>query len=258
MPLMARIELDHVHLTFHVRGPGSRLTFKEYFINRLLRRKPTKIDSGPTEVQALQDVSLRIGPGERVGIVGHNGAGKSTLLKLLAGVYPPTAGRRDVEGSIASLFDITLGFEPEGTGWENILYRGYLQGETPDTIRDKVQAIADFTELGEFLKMPVRHYSAGMRVRLAFAVATAVAPEVLLVDEVLSVGDMAFQEKARQRMREMIDKAELIVMVSHELEPLRKFCNRGLWMDHGKVRMDGPIDDVIRAYKDSVRRPVAA
>jgi ABC-type polysaccharide/polyol phosphate transport system ATPase subunit len=246
---MARIELDHVGLTFRVRGRQHRLTFKEYFINRLLRRgRPP----APMLVRALNDVSLHIGPGERVGIIGHNGAGKSTLLKLLAGIYPPTAGRRLVEGQVSSLFDIALGFEPEGTGWENIVYRGYLQGETPASIRAKVKDIADFTELGESLERPVRHYSAGMMVRLAFAIATAVEPEVLLIDEVLGVGDMAFQEKARRRMREMMAKAQLIVMVSHDLESLRHFCERGIWMDHGRVRLDGPMSDVIRAYAASV------
>jgi ABC-type polysaccharide/polyol phosphate transport system ATPase subunit len=250
---MARIELDRVGLTFRVKqGRGS---LKELFISRLLHRKRAP---AAMVVNALTDVSLSIGPGERVGIVGHNGAGKSSLLKLLAGVYPPTAGRCHVEGHISSLFDISLGFEVEGTGWENIVYRGYLQGETPRSIRDKIREIAEFTELGEFLNMPVRHYSAGMKVRLAFSIATAVKPEVLLVDEVLSVGDMAFQVKARQRMRDMMARAELIVMVSHDLNSLRTFCQRGIWMDHGKVRLDGPIKDVVQAYADSVRRPAAA
>src|SRR5262249_49566117 len=150
--------------------------------------------------------------GERVGVLGHNGAGKSTLLKLLAGVYPPTRGRRVVEGQISSLFDIALGFEIEATGWDNIRYRGYLQGETPDSIGEKMQPIADFSELGEFLNVPVRYYSAGMMVRLAFSIATAIDPEVLLVDEVLGAGDLAFQAKARQRMKEMIERARLLVL----------------------------------------------
>ncbi len=252
---MARIELDHVSLTFRLRHEV-RTTFKEFFINQL-RRAP-RTGGAPKVVRALQDVSLTIAAGERVGVIGHNGAGKSTLLKLLAGVYPPTDGRRTVEGSIASLFDIALGFEREGTGWENIVYRGYLQGETPGSIGDKMQEIAEFSELGDFLKLPVRHYSSGMLVRLAFAIATAVEPEVLLVDEVLSVGDMAFQEKARRRMRDMMDRAKLIVMVSHDMDALRKFCRRGVWMDHGRVRMEGTMDEVIRAYVESGRAGAAA
>jgi ABC-type polysaccharide/polyol phosphate transport system ATPase subunit len=256
---MARIDLDQVSLTFRLRR--QRTTLKEFFIHRLLGRLRPRQTVGikaPEVVRALEDVNLHIGPGERVGILGHNGAGKSTLLKLLAGIYPPTAGRRVVDGRIASLFDIALGFEQEGTGLENILYRGYLQGESPNTILAKMQEIADFTELGDFLKMPVRHYSAGMVVRLAFSIATAVEPEVLLIDEVLSVGDLAFQEKARRRMREMMARAKLLVMVSHDLKALEQLCPRGIWMDHGKVRMDDSMDEVISAYKASVRVPSAA
>jgi ABC-type polysaccharide/polyol phosphate transport system ATPase subunit len=249
---MAHIELNRVSLTFHVRKCG-RVTLKEFLVRQMYRRSVNPI----MEVRALQDVSLRIGEGERVGIIGPNGAGKSTMLKLLAGIYPPTHGRRIVEGQISSLFDIALGFELDASGWENIMYRGYLQGETPATIRDKIQGIADFSELGDFLNMPVRYYSAGMLVRLAFSIGTAIEPEVLLVDEVLSVGDMAFQTKARTRMREMMSKAQLIVMVSHDLSSLAQFCTRGLWMDHGCLRMDGPIDDVIAAYTSSVTAPAS-
>ena len=172
------------------------------------------------------------------------------MLKLLAGIYPPTRGQRIVEGRISSLFEITLGFEMEANGWENIAFRSYLQGETPRSIRDKMQGIADFTELGDFLNMPVRYYSAGMLVRLAFAIATAIEPEILLVDEVLSVGDMAFQQKARQRMRDMLAKAQLIVMVSHDLNSLAQVCDKCLWLDHGTARLIGPTEAVIKAYTE--------
>jgi ABC-type polysaccharide/polyol phosphate transport system ATPase subunit len=245
---MARIELDNVSLTFKIRKHG-RITLKEFLVRRMFRRSINPV----IEVHALKEVSLRIGEGERVGIIGHNGAGKSTLLKLLAGIYPPTAGRQEVTGRISSLFDLALGFEGDATGWENIYYRGYLQGETPRSVRAKIQPIAEFSELGEFLSMPVRYYSAGMLVRLAFSIATAIEPEILLVDEVLGVGDMAFQEKARRRMREMMEKARLIVVVSHDLDSLAKLCERGVWMDHGRLRMTGPIDEVVAAYKDYVR-----
>jgi ABC-type polysaccharide/polyol phosphate transport system ATPase subunit len=204
------------------------------------------------KVCALRDVSLVIEPGERVGVIGPNGAGKSTLLKLLAGVYEPTRGRRIVTGRVSSLFDLMVGFEPEATGWENIRYRGYLQGETPRTLSHKISDIAEFSELGEFLNMPVRYYSAGMLVRLAFSIATAIEPEVLIIDEVLSVGDMAFQEKARRRMREMMAQAELMVVVSHDLDSLADLCLRGLWLDHGRVREQGPMKKVINSYKRSV------
>lgn len=245
---MARIELDRVSLTFRVRQQQTRMTLKEYLVRGLFLGRGESL----MEVRALEEVSLRIEPGERVGIIGHNGAGKSTMLKLLAGIYEPTRGQRAVEGTVSSLFDLMLGFEPEASGWENIRYRGYLQGETPRTIAPKLEAIAAFAELGDFLNMPVRYYSSGMLVRLAFAIATAIEPEILLVDEVLSVGDLAFQEKARQRMRDMMDRAELIVCVSHDLDSLGQVCERGIWMDHGRLRLDGPIDEVIAAYVQEV------
>jgi ABC-type polysaccharide/polyol phosphate transport system ATPase subunit len=241
---MARIELERVGLTFRVRKKQGRLSLKEYLCRGLFLR-----DSADTmSVEALRDLTLRFAPGDRVGIIGHNGAGKSTLLKLLAGIYAPTTGRMRVEGKISALFDLMLGFESEATGWENIRYRGYLQGETPRSIGAKTDAIAEFTELGRYLDMPVRYYSAGMLVRLAFAIATAIDPEILLVDEVLGAGDMAFQNKARRRMREMMDRAQLIVCVTHDLGPLPEICNRGVWMERGQVRMVGRMQDVIEAY----------
>ena len=241
---MARIQLDHVSLTFHVRHQ-KRVPLKDYLLKRMFLSSAPALD-----VPALCDLTFNVNEGDRLAIVGHNGAGKSTLLKLLAGVYPPTSGKRIVEGQISSMFDLMLGFEPEATGWENIAYRGYLQGETPRSIRAKMNSIAEFSELGEFLNTPVRYYSSGMTVRLAFAIATAVDPEILLIDEVLSVGDMAFQTKARQRMKEMIHRARLIVMVGHDLGALRIFCSRALWMDHGQMRMLGTPDEVIDAYTE--------
>jgi ABC-type polysaccharide/polyol phosphate transport system ATPase subunit len=225
-----------------------RITLKEFLVRQMFRRSINPF----IEVRALQEVTLRFHEGERIGILGHNGAGKSTLLKVLAGIYPPSEGKRVVEGRISSLFDIALGFEGDANGWENIAYRGYLQGETPQSIHGKLRAIADFSELGDFLNMPVRYYSAGMMVRLAFSIATTIEPEILLVDEVLSVGDMAFQQKAQQRMREMMAKAQLIVVVSHDLNALARLCDCGVWMDHGRVRQVGAVGEVIAAYKDSV------
>ena len=249
---MARIELDRVSLTFRVRQDAKGLTWKDWVLGVFRRRARPRI-----EIRALQDVSFEVSRGERVGIIGHNGAGKSTLLKVLAGVYPPTTGRRLVEGRISSLFDIALGFESEASGWENIRFRSYLQGESPRSVGRKIEAIAEFSELGEFLNMPVRYYSAGMLVRLAFSIATAIEPEVLLVDEVLSAGDLNFQHKARARMHEMMAKAHLFVMVSHDLDSLQKLCERLVWMDHGRVRHTGPSAEIIAAYRDSAR-PVQA
>jgi ABC-type polysaccharide/polyol phosphate transport system ATPase subunit len=244
---MARIELDNVSLTFRVRQ-DQVLTLKEFLVKRLFRPS----FSPRLSVEAIKELSLKVRQGERLGIIGHNGAGKSTLLKLLAGIYPPTAGTRVVEGKICSLFDISLGFELEATGWENIKFRGYLQGETPKSIRRKIKDIGEFSELGKFLDTPVRYYSAGMMVRLAFSIATAIEPEVLLIDEALGAGDMNFQQKARQRMREIIARAHLMVVVSHDLTTLEELCDRIVWMDHGRIRGDGKPDEVISAYKESM------
>jgi ABC-type polysaccharide/polyol phosphate transport system ATPase subunit len=244
---MARIELHRVGLTFHLRS-RARPTLKDHFVRTLTRRPGEK----GVRIEALRDVNLEAGDGDRVAVLGHNGAGKSTLLKLLAGVYPPTAGRRRVEGRISSLFDIALGFEPEVSGRENIYIRGYLQGETPASIRQKAGPIGEFSELGDFLDLPIRCYSSGMLVRLAFAIATAVEPEVLLIDEVLSVGDLGFQQKARQKMQEMMRRARLMVVVSHDLESLTAMCNRAIWMEQGGVRREGPVDEVVREYRLAV------
>ena len=250
---MIKIDLQHVDLTFDIRK-NVRVTLKEFLVRGMFRHSVNP----RMRVHALQDVNLTLDEGDRVGIIGHNGAGKSTLLRLLAGIYPPTKGKRHVDGRISSLFDIALGFESEATGWENIGYRSYLQGETPRTIKDKIQPIAEFSELGDFLDMPVRHYSSGMSVRLAFSIATAIEPEILLVDEVLSAGDMAFQEKARRRMQEMMVKAKIIVMVSHDLSSIGRLCERAIWLDHGTIRADGPVHAVIKAYTTHVNGPAKA
>ncbi|MSR32851.1 MAG: ABC transporter ATP-binding protein [Gemmataceae bacterium] len=251
---MARIVMEHINLTFRV-CPNRVLTFKEFLLGKFLRKKE---EDKEIKVHALRNINLEIPQGGRVGIIGHNGAGKSTMLKTLAGIYQPSAGTRIVEGKISSLFEITLGFEPECSGWQNIAFRSYLQGETPTTVAAKKQGIADFSELGSFLGMPVRYYSAGMMVRLAFSIATAVDPEILLIDEVLGAGDLAFLNKAKKRMRDMMDRAHLMVMVSHDLESVRSMCDRVLWMDHGTIRMEGPANQVIEAYQQSMSANVQA
>jgi ABC-type polysaccharide/polyol phosphate transport system ATPase subunit len=240
---MTLIELNNVGLKFQVRRSG-RISLKDYLLHGMYRRSKRPM----FEVQALEHINLAVTEGERLGIIGRNGAGKSTLLKLLAGIYPPTSGRRTVVGRISSLFDIALGFECDANGWENIEYRGYLQGETPQSIRSKKQAIADFAELGDFINMPIRCYSAGMRVRLAFAIATAVNPEIFIVDEVLSAGDLAFQAKARERMLSLMANAKAVVVVSHDLNLLPELCETTLWLDHGRQRMIGPTKQVVTAY----------
>lgn len=244
---MSLIQLDNVGLKFQVRRFG-RISLKEYLLQGWFRRSKR----ATFEVQALEGIDLTVDEGDRLGIIGHNGAGKSTLLKLLAGIYPPTAGHRRVTGHISALFDIALGFEADASGWENMAYRGYLQGESPRSIREKMQSIAEFSELGDFLNMPVRYYSAGMMVRLAFSIATAIEPEILIIDEVLSAGDLAFQSKARERMQALMCSARAVIVVSHDLASLALLCDRILWLDHGKPKSIGPAREVIAAYTQQV------
>ncbi len=246
---MPKIEVNAASITFTVRQ-NKQVSLKEYLLKGLFRRS-----SNPeVSVHALSEVSLSACDGDRIGIIGHNGAGKTTLLKMLAGIYPPTAGTCTVEGRICSLFDITLGFEQDATGWENIEYRSFLQGESPAGLKTKMDSIGAFSELGEFLDFPVRNYSAGMRMRLAFSIATAAEPEILLVDEVLAVGDMAFQMKARAKMRELMSASRLMVVVSHDLNTIEATCTRVLWMKRGKVEAAGDPATVIQAYTDHVKR----
>jgi lipopolysaccharide transport system ATP-binding protein len=244
---MPKIEVTNASITFSVRQ-NRQVSLKEYILKGLFRRSLNP----EVTIHALSDLTLSAKDGERIGIIGHNGAGKTTLLKLLAGIYPPTAGTCAVEGRICSLFDITLGFEQDATGWENIVYRAYLQGENPASLRSKIDGIGEFSELAEFLTLPVRNYSAGMKMRLAFAIATATDPEILLVDEVLAVGDMAFQLKAQARMKELMSSSRLMVVVSHDLNTIKQTCNRVVWMRHGKVVQDGPPQEVVKAYVQSV------
>lgn len=250
---MSAIDLDRVGMNFQVRRQF-QITLKEY----LLKGMFLPWNNPKTTIAALHDVDLHIRDGERVGILGANGSGKSTLLRLLAGVYSPSTGSRFVRGRISSLFELALGFEMEANGWKNIRYRGYLQGESPRKLQAMAHEIAEFSELGSFLDLPVRYYSAGMLVRLAFAIATTIEPEILLIDEVLCAGDLAFQNKAKERMRDLMDRARIIVLVSHDLEHLPQMCERGVWMDRGRVRMDGPIDEVIEAYRECFASPLAA
>ena len=249
---MSLIDLENVDLEYPII-PHRRLTLKDFVLRGLFRQRPQ-----PTLVRALRGVSLSVSDGERVGIIGRNGAGKSTLLRAVAGVYPVARGQRRVKGTIHSLFDIAVGFEPDATGWQNIFYRSYLQGETPREVQAKLHAIGAFSELGEFLDLPLRTYSTGMTMRLAFSVATSGDPEILLLDEFFSTGDLGFQKKGEERMRTFIQRAHIVLMVGHNLSFLEKFCNRVLWMHQGQIIADGPAPEIIRRYVQALASPVQA
>ena len=204
-------------------------------------------------VHALDHVNLTIEEGERVAVIGHNGAGKSTLLKVIAGIFRPSGGKLTVEGKVSNMFELSTGFEAEQNGWDNMYLRGLMLGLTPKEIKSKMREIADFSELGEFLNMPVKYYSSGMFVRLAFSTSTAFMPDILLLDEVFAAGDAGFIDKAMRRMKDMVNVAKILVMVTHNMETALEICDRCIWMDRGQVRMDGATEEVVQAYLDFVK-----
>ncbi|MGH7740094.1 MAG: ABC transporter ATP-binding protein [bacterium] len=200
------------------------------------------------DIHALKKISLEVRPGERVGLLGANGAGKSSFLKMVAGLYPISGGVRQLDGKVRALFDISLGFEPEATGRENILYRGLLLGLLPREVAKMEDAIVDFADLGGFIDYPLKTYSAGMQVRLAFAVSTAVGGDFLLLDEVIGAGDSAFMAKAKRRVLDLVEQSEILILASHDPAALRQLCGRGLVLEQGQVRFDGPIEEAISVY----------
>jgi len=242
------ISLENVGVRFNVGAAADGQTLKGF----LAALKSGGSAKTAHFVDALKGVSLEIKAGERVGLIGHNGAGKSTILKVMAGIYPPTSGSSRTVGHVCPLFEFATGFEYNRSGWENIRIRGMLLGMSPDEIEEKLPEIGAFSELGEFLDYPTRTYSSGMFIRLAFAVSTAVNPEILLMDEVIGAADLSFTEKANKRMREFMDQGKILVFSSHSLELLTDYCSRTLWLDHGRLRADGPTEDVVRQYRESV------
>ena len=244
---MSEIILDQVNLVFKI--------WREKKIKDILIPGSQKFNTYESDgtVHALKNLSLKIQDGERVAIIGHNGAGKSSFLKMVAGIYPPTSGQLRVKGRISSMFELATGFEMESSGWDNIYLRGLMLGETPASIKSKMREIGDFTELGEFLNMPVKYYSSGMFLRLAFSISTTIQPDILLLDEIVAAGDAAFLEKAKRRLDNMINTAKIMVYVTHSMAQAEAMCNRCLWLERGVLMMDGPVKEVTSAYMNSIR-----
>jgi len=225
------------------RKPRARQVTVREVGGRLEQQDPTH-----ARVRALSEVSFEIQQGDRVGLIGHNGAGKSSLLKVLAGIYPPSAGQLRVEGSISTLFTNNIGFNQNATGYENIILMGILLGYGRKRMLQLLPEIAEYSELGDFLEMPVRTYSMGMRTRLGFAIATSVQPECLLIDEVLGAGDARFQRKAKKRLTTMMENAYTYILASHSTNTIESLCDRALWLDHGQLRSFGPVAEVIGEF----------
>lgn len=244
---MAIIEFNDVTVDFPIYNASGR-SLKKRLMSVATGGQLGEDQQGRVIVRALEGLTFKLSNGDRVGLLGHNGAGKSTLLRLLSGVYAPTAGTTRIEGDVGSLLDISLGIDHEATGRENIFIRGGLLGMTRAEVARQIDNIIEFSELGDFVDMPVRTYSTGMHLRLAFAVSTVVRPEILLMDEWLSVGDESFKHKAEARMAEVVQSTHILVIASHSRELIMHTCNRVIWLEHGRIRMDGTPGDVVPAY----------
>jgi lipopolysaccharide transport system ATP-binding protein len=248
---MSFIKLENACVDFTIYNASSR-SLKKRLIRVATGGQLSEDSKGHVVVRALDTLNLDITEGERVGLIGHNGSGKSTLLRLLCGVYEPTAGTVLSEGSIGSLIDLSLGTDPEATGRENIYFRARLLGIEKDTVASQIEAIIDFSELGNFVDMPLRTYSSGMHLRLAFAISTILRPNILLMDEWLSVGDEGFKHKVETRMNELLKEAKILVIASHTRDTILSLCNRVIWLEHGEIRLDTHPEEAARAYFDAL------
>jgi ABC-type polysaccharide/polyol phosphate transport system ATPase subunit len=251
---MVAVIIDKVSVDFPIYGPHRALR-RELFertIGGLVQRD--RRDHDRVVVRALIDASLEISEGDRLALIGQNGAGKSTLLKVIAGVYEPVAGKVMVEGRITPLLEAVPGFDAEDTGYDNIITAGLLRGMTREEIESRIPEIEEFSELGNYLSLPARTYSTGMKTRLGFAIATAAEPEILLLDEGIGTGDARFTERATGRMKNFIGRSRILVLASHSEQLIRSACNKAVLMQSGRLLDVGPIEKVLDAYQSTVRK----
>ncbi|MGC7100330.1 ABC transporter ATP-binding protein [Amycolatopsis lurida] len=243
---MVSIEVRNAYVDFPIFDAKTRSLKK-----KVIGKVGGKIGTGSRIpiIEALRDVTISLSEGDRVGLVGHNGAGKSTLLRLLSGIYEPTRGSARVVGKVAPVFDLGVGMDPEISGLENIMIRGLFLGMTRKEMEKRVDDITEFTELGDFLQMPLRTYSTGMRVRLALGIVTSIDPEILILDEGIGAVDAAFMAKARDRLKDLVRRSGLLVFANHSDEFLAEFCDSAIWMDEGEVKQHGGLREVLTAYK---------
>ncbi len=239
------ITLEDIGLEFHVFSTKTR-SIKESVLNYVLRRDYAKPTRG---VAALSGINLHISHGQRLGIVGDNGSGKSSLLKIITRIYPPTSGRVSCRGFLVPLLEVGIGFNTELSGLENIFLTGAIMGFSRRQMAKRVDQIFDFAELSEFADTPIKYYSSGMAQRLAFSIATEIDPEILLLDEIFSAGDIHWMEKAQRRMRALIDRTSILVLVSHSMDLIQTYCDRAIWLQAGKLVMEDTPDKIVEAYR---------
>ena len=240
------IQVNDVSMRFNLAKEKSE-SLKEYFLQ--IAHGKLKFD----EFYALKNVSLDVQPGDFYGLIGLNGSGKSTLLKVISGVYKPTSGSCTVWGTIAPLIELGAGFDMDLTARENIFLNGAVLGFTPKYIREQFDEIVEFSELHDFLDVPLKNYSSGMVARIAFAIATITKPDILIADEILSVGDFLFQQKCEDRMQKLMSGGTTVILVSHSIEQIERMCNKVAWLEHGRIKMNGPTEEVCAAYKQTTR-----
>ncbi len=244
---MAQIKVTNVNIDIPIFDLKNRF-IKTTIINSVKGKKHGTSKIGGHNIPVLQGLNFELMDGDRVGLIGHNGSGKSTLLRVLGGVYVPTYGQIVTHGKVFSFIDLSLGIDQDCTGRENIFLRGALLGFSKKEISAKLDEIITFSELGDFIDMPVRTFSTGMHLRLAFSVSTAVNPEILLMDEWLSVGDEGYKHKAEARLSKLVESTKILVIASHSRDLIMKTCNRVLWLEHGRIKMDGKPDQVCSSY----------
>ena len=237
-----QISVDNVAMEYIIDRNGIK-SIKEYVVSFI--KGNLKVD----KFQSLNDVSFSVNKGEVFGVIGKNGAGKSTLLKVISGILKPSNGSVKVHGTIAPLLELGSGFDSDLTGYENIFLNGSILGYSKQFLEENYQKIVDFSGLGDFIYSPIRTYSSGMMMRLAFSIAAVIVPDVLIVDEILAVGDAAFQKKSKQRMKELMSGGTTVLFVSHDLEQIRTMCDRVVWLENGKVRALGEADEICSQYK---------
>lgn len=244
---MAKIELNNISVSFPVYNLNAR-SFKKDFLRVATGGSVVEDKHQHMVVNALNELTLSLTNGDRIGLIGHNGSGKSTLLRLLAQIYEPTAGSMEIEGTISPMLDIMHGIETEFTGIENIYIRGTVLGLSRKEINAKIAEITEFSGLGDYLAMPIRTYSSGMRVRLAFAISTSIDPDILLIDEVFAAGDADFMQKARKKMVSLLDQSSIVLIATHADDLIKEFCNKALLLEGGRVKYFGSVDEALGIY----------
>lgn len=246
---MVSLRLDQVSIDFPIYNASAR-SLRRDILRFSVGGRISEDSRHKVVVNALEDISLSLAEGDRLGLIGHNGAGKSTLLRVMAGIYEPVRGTIETEGSVSTIFDLTLGMNPDATGFEQIRLQARFLGINRTEVENIIWDVAEFTELGDYLHLPIRTYSSGMMVRLAFGIATCIQPDILLMDEMIGAGDAAFLHRAQGRLEKFVGGARILTVASHSETVIRDWCNAAALLDHGKLVFVGPVEEALERYRE--------